>query len=180
MRRSTWHSWNGKLFESDAAAQSTDGYPRTPTVPSVSLGALHSIISRSPATDLARRHPGQQAAILLWETFSQRVHPLIKISFDWEIEQLRAIVIVLNGPDGLTFQEHAFVFGVYLSSLTSLTEDECLTLLKRSKIDLLSEFQMSCEQALAGSNFLCASDLTTLQASAMYIVSRCTGCVRSP
>lgn len=178
MRRSTWHSWNGKLFESDVAVKASDGYPRTPTVPSTSLGALQSIIITNPSMNLATRHPSQDAAMRLWDVFSQRVHPLIKISFDWEIQQLQVNITSPSGLDGLTYQEYAFVFGVYLLSVTSLTEDECLTQLERSRFAMISDYQVSCEQALACSNFLCASDLTTLQASAMYIVSHRTSYAR--
>ncbi|MCJ1435673.1 hypothetical protein MMC27_005048 [Xylographa pallens] len=164
-------SWNGKIFESATALRTNDGYPRTPVLSSTGFGALQSIICRDPHIDLARRHPAPQTATTLWDIFCRRVHPVVKISFDWEIELIRATSIAPNGPDGLSFQEHAFIFAVYLISVTSLSEDECSRLLGRPKSTLFSEFQILCEQALAGSNFLGASDITTMQASTMYIIA---------
>ena len=120
---------------------------------------------------MAGRHPTPQDATTLWDIFCRRVHPLAKISFDWELEHIRGTAIAPNGSDELTYQEHAFIFAVYYASVTSLSEDECSRLLERPKATLVSDFQMLCEQALAASNLLGASDLTTIQASILYIVS---------
>lgn len=96
---------------------------------------------------------------------------MVKISFDWELERIRATAIATNGPSRLTFQEHAFIFAVYLISVTSLSEDECSRLFGPPRSALFADFRLLCEQALAASDFLSASDLTTIQASALYIVS---------
>ncbi|MCJ1379801.1 hypothetical protein MMC17_002904 [Xylographa soralifera] len=164
-------SWNGKIFESVTALRTSDGYPRTPVLSSIGSSALQSIICRDPYIDLARRHPTPQDATALWDIFYRRVHPVVKISFNWEIEPLRATAIAPNGPNRLAFPDHAFIFAVYLISVTSLSEDECSRLLGQPKSALFSDFQILCEQALAGSNFLGASDIATIQASTMYIIA---------
>ena len=134
--------------------------------------ALQSILCRNPYIDITQRHPLPQIASALWDIFYQRVHPVCRILFNRELERIRCTAVDPNGPNGLTFQEHAFIFSVYLISVVSLSEDECSMRLEQSRLDLYSEFQMLCEQALAGSNFLGAADLITIQASIMYIVSR--------
>ncbi|KAL8951918.1 MAG: hypothetical protein Q9222_002137 [Ikaeria aurantiellina] len=131
--------------------------------------ALQSIMCREPCFNVARRHPTKQDAMTMWDIFIQRVHPLGKICFDWEIDRLRARTNTDGGSNVFTFQEHAFVFAVYLISVRSLSEDECIKLLRRSSSTLFSDFQMVCEQALSGCNFFCATDMTTLQAAMLYI-----------
>ncbi|MCJ1313113.1 hypothetical protein MMC25_006790 [Agyrium rufum] len=172
LESSTWHSWNGKLFDSTTAAHSNDGNLCMPVVSSTgTLSALQSIICRSPFMDLTKKHPLPQDAIALWDIFCQRVQPLTKLSFNWELDQFRAKSVTPEGVSGLSSPEHAFVFAVYLNSVVNLLEDECTILLGRSKSALLTEFQFLCEQALAGSNILGAADLTTIKALAMYLTA---------
>ncbi|MCJ1284842.1 hypothetical protein MMC26_004179 [Xylographa opegraphella] len=171
LESSSWYSWNGKIAESATASRLSGGYPRVPVLSSTGSLALESIICRDPYINLAGRHPVPQDATTLWNIFYQRVHPVMKISFTWEIERIRAIATAADGPAGLGFQEHAFIFAAYLISLVSLSEDECSTLLGRPKSTFCSELQLLCEQALAGSNFLGASEIIIMQASAMYMIA---------
>lgn len=133
--------------------------------------ALQSIICQAPYIDVAKSHPTPQDAATLWDVFYQRVHIVVKISFDWEMERLRVATMSPDGPGDLVSQDHALIFAIYLITVSSLSEDECSSMLNRPKLALSADFQILCEQALAGSNFLCASDLKTLQASTLYMVS---------
>lgn len=83
---------------------------------------------------------------------------------------MRASAMAPTGVDELTIEGQAFVFALYLLSVLSLTEDECLRMLGQEKPILLSQYQMLCEQALAGCDFLGSSSMTTIEASLMYIV----------
>ena len=93
-----------------------------------------------------------------------------KISFSQELEKLRASGMAQNSADELGLEGHAFLFALYLLSVLSLSEDECLKMLGAKKSILLAQYQMLCEQALAGCDFLGSSSMTTIEASLMYIV----------
>ena len=143
-----------------------------PLLPISGSRALQSIYCKVPYIDVASKHPVPEDASILWNIYCQRVHPLGKVLFDSEIDQMRAAAISPNGPSQFTVQEHAFIFAVYLLSVRSLSEDECLRLLSRPKSALFSDYQIFCEQALSGSSFFCVADFTTIQALTLYVVSR--------
>ncbi|KAL8710246.1 MAG: hypothetical protein Q9220_005177 [cf. Caloplaca sp. 1 TL-2023] len=166
LESSSWHSWNGKQLYSD-----DDAHPRMPTLAITGPNALQSIFCQEPYIDVAIKHPTGQDSTTLWDIFIQRVHPLGKICFDREIAKFRAMSITRESLHKLTIQEHAFVFAVYLISVRSLSEDECMNLFQRSSTALFSDYQMLCEQALSRSGFFCATDITTIQASTLYITA---------
>ena len=106
---------------------------------------------------------------MLWSIFDQNVDFLIKISFESELKQLRAEAVTPNPT--FSDQEYAFVFALYLITVVSLSEEECQRQLDRPRSELISRYQFLCEQALARSDFLSASNIIILRALALYIVS---------
>ena len=117
------------------------------------------------------RHPDGRLANILWETFFQNVHPLVKIFFDWEVERFRSATLSPQASKNFSNSEHALLFNIYLLSILSLSGEFCQDLLGREKSELLIEYQWLSEQALGASNFLASSDLLTLQALVLYVVS---------
>lgn len=93
------------------------------------------------------------------------------VSFKQELNLLRDKALGANGYAKLTFAEHAFIFALYIITVTSLADDECLDLLYHPKDVLLKKYQALCEQALAGSDVLGSSDVLVIEAAIMYIVS---------
>jgi len=165
MARSSWYSWNG------SATQGNDTTIRTLLTSSTGFGALQSVICRDPSIDLSFRHPSAQNAATLWDTFLQRVHPTWKVIFDQELRHMRNRATGYDGYVGLPFPDHAFLFAMYLISVTALSDEECLELLERPKRSMLVDFRLLCEQALAGSDLLGSSELRMIQAAMLYIVS---------
>jgi hypothetical protein len=68
-------------------------------------------------------------------------------------------------------QEHALFFGVYLNSVASLSDSQCLETFCQTKKLLLCQFRASFENALARADFLGRSEVILIQASVLYIVS---------
>ena len=117
------------------------------------------------------RHPAARDAEILWETFFQNVHPMLKVFFAWEVHKLRSASVTPAVDKAISYQEHALIFAIYLITAVSLSEDECKSLLGRAKIELTAEFQWLCDHALAACNFMSASDIVTLQTLTVYLVS---------
>ena len=84
---------------------------------------------------------------------------------------MRNTVTGYDGYVGLPSPDHAFLFAMYLISVTALSDEECLELLRQPKQSMLVDFRLLCEQALAGSDLLGSSELRTIQAAMLYIVS---------
>ena len=82
-------------------------------------------MSGDKSIDLAARSPSLDHAITLWETFNQRVRPVIRISFGWDLKRLQSTCINPQPPKQLNDAEQAFVFSLYLISVVSLSDDEC-------------------------------------------------------
>lgn len=133
--------------------------------------ALQSILTNNSLLDLVAGHPPQQQASVIWNTFKQRVRPIIRISFDWTLRRLESISLHPDQLKRLTNAEHALIFSLYLLGVSSLSEDECRTRLQRSKSLVLSELQMYCEQALQRTDIFCITEITVMQALTYYMVS---------
>jgi hypothetical protein len=69
----------------------------------------------------------------------------------------------------------ALMFSIYLVAVTSLTDQECETMLNESRTDLLTRYSHAIQQALANARFLKSLSLSTLQALCIYLVS-CLSC----
>lgn len=110
-------------------------------------------------------------AAFLWKTFIDNVNPVIKVSFDCELDQLREIATQPGDKQNLSYPQHAFCFAVYLHSLVTLSEQECVTAFYQSRFHLLSQYQKLYEHALAKSEFFSKSDLLLIQATGIYMGS---------
>lgn len=141
-----------------------------------SPNALQAMFGSNSSVDLAASYPSRREAITLWNIFDQRVHPLVRISFSWALKSLRSASIEIEDQKQLTDAEHAFVFSLYLLSVISLSDEDCLREMHQPRPVLLSDFQMLCEEALTRTNLLCITDITVLKALTLYMVGRHSTC----
>lgn len=65
----------------------------------------------------------------------------------------------------------ALMFGIYSMAIVTLSEDECLKTFGEEKDDLLARFQSGSRQGLINAGYLKSSDVVTLQAFTLYLVS---------
>ena len=133
--------------------------------------AFSSIICSKLPSAISAAERFQNHAQALWTTFRQRVHPLFKLLFNWELDQLESATITPGRSMQLDDAQDALVSAVYLASVVSLSGAECETKLQQSKVTLLSELQNICEGALAKTNILRMKNIVSLKALALYIVS---------
>jgi hypothetical protein len=133
--------------------------------------ALRGLLQVDHAMDLSSQHPTIHDANFLWERFLRNANPLIKIDFDWALETLRSTSTTSERRAQLKDEEHAFVFCVFLMSVVSLPQQECVRYLGQLKEDLLSHYQAICEQALSRTNIFCITNTIVIRAILLYIVS---------
>ncbi|KAJ5604682.1 hypothetical protein N7510_009836 [Penicillium lagena] len=133
------------------------------------IGALQNIIQFDDTIDLASEHPTPEKAAVLWTACNRNVIPLVKILFQWELDQMRSTALSPNATYEFLPQEHALFFAIYLNTVTSLSEDECLESLGQPKKSLLSKYREFSENAFARADFLGRSEVALVQASIFYI-----------
>ena len=170
--RFSWHSWDKQHSRLPAGGRpiSFQGLQKPQLTAQHSPPALQNILCYDDALDLSSQHPDPRESAVLWNAFCQKVNPFVKLLFDWEIDRLRAATSLPHAQRHLSSQEYALVYSTYIISATSLSDSESLASFNRSRADLLSTFQLLCEQALARSDFFGSSEVILLQASAIYIV----------
>ena len=132
--------------------------------------AFSNVICSKLSSNITATDYVQKNTQTLWTTFRQRVHPFIKILFNWELDRLEAAAGPVASSTQLDDAQDALIFSVHLACVVSLTDAECKTKLQQSKIALLSKLQSLCEDALAKTNILCMESILSLKAMAIYIV----------
>lgn len=124
----------------------------------------------SPTTeDLRDLHPSPVHIFRLWQTFIDSINPLIKMFHapTIQLKILDASADLENVSKGM----EALMFGIYAVSIKSFDENECVALFGEESSTLLARYQAGARQALLRAGFLRSSDMTVLQALALYLVS---------
>ncbi|KAI2669779.1 transcriptional regulator family: Fungal Specific TF [Penicillium roqueforti] len=104
---------------------------------------------------------------LLLSTFEENVAPILRIIHK---SALRALIqTVVTNYDELDKGSEALVFSVYFAASSSMTEEQCLTLLGESLATLTKRFRFAVEQALARAGFLHTRKLIVVQAAVLFL-----------
>ncbi|KAI9784204.1 MAG: hypothetical protein M1816_001026 [Peltula sp. TS41687] len=142
-------------------------------------GHLHSLHDHdgflfsfnSLALDLRGLHPDLSRISFCWQTFKDRVDPMIKMVHIPTTE--RFITEAKDNLDSLPKGVEALLFAIYYAAVTSLTQQECQDAFGESRHMLLAKYRFCVEQALARANFLSAQELCLLQTFVIFLI-----CVR--
>lgn len=133
--------------------------------------ALKGLMRTDHVMSLLSQHPSIHDANFLWDNFERNANPLMKIDFDWALEQMRSRSTSLEGRMQLKDEDHTFVFCLYLMSIVTIPDQECTRVLGQPKQILLSHYQAICEQALSRSNIFCITNVIVIRAILLYIVN---------
>jgi hypothetical protein len=168
-----WYSWSGaKNSGSEFDASVPDDISgKKPT--SRFLHCFPTILDPGNITDVEdtrEAYLSTKDLISLWKQYLKNVHPLVMIFFDWEIE----LIIQRAAKDltTLTHGEQAMVSAIVFIATMSLSEDQCLDLLREKKFLALARFQRVVESSLLVADFVVTSDRFVLQAFMLYLASR--------
>lgn len=109
-------------------------------------------------------------AVKLWDTFMERVEPIVKINFKWTLAHLKAAVSNEERWNALEDGERALILSTRLFAAVTLTNKECLKRFGRARALLMNECRMRCDIAFSRMNLLAIDSIATLKAFCFYIV----------
>jgi hypothetical protein len=113
-------------------------------------------------------HPSTAEKRLYWQTYCERVDPVIKI-----IHKPTIAKILLRDEDNFHISGKsatALVFAIYLSAATSLTLNEVNTYLDQDRQGVIQYYTKALEHALINANFVDSCSIETLQAFVFYLI----------
>lgn len=127
--------------------------------------------SRRTASDLRSLHPFAPGIAFLCTTYFQNVDPVFKVLHRPTVQvAVSAAADSLNaGP--LEPAQEALMFAMYFAAVTSLTPEQCQTNIGQDRDKLLAQFKYGAETALANAHFLSSTELKSLVAFVIYVVS---------
>ncbi|KAG5744811.1 hypothetical protein H9Q70_012485 [Fusarium xylarioides] len=111
----------------------------------------------------------QEEALRLWDFFMERVEPIVKISFSWNLSHLRAALSDAEKWRRLDNGDHVLILSTCLFGATSLMNQECLDLFGRTKASLTDECRVQCDMAFSRISLLAIDSISTLKAMCLYI-----------
>lgn len=154
-----WQNWLGK------------GTNKSPFTPRKRRHAFSDLIMNNEENgDLSSRHPSPGQAATLWSVFTQRVDPIVRVTFTWKMRDIQLRSTDPENVKHLSASEHAFVLAIYFISIASLSDEECHNILQESRASLLHQYHALCEEALLRSNLFCITDLIVIKALIFYMV----------
>lgn len=119
---------------------------------------------------LSTLHPPQAQIFRLWHIYLDNVNPILKVTHTPTLESrlLNAAIDVTSLANDKPLE--ALMFSIYCVAIVSLQDEECQSLFAGRKDELLSKYQLACQQALQNCRILRATDLDSLVALFMYLV----------
>ncbi|OCK77075.1 C6 transcription factor [Lepidopterella palustris CBS 459.81] len=168
-----WSNLGGEPHhpEEDGIAESTDGsniYESDLFVGSPEPTGL-APNAQSQIEDFACFHPPVQILSKLWDIYVDRADPMMKLlhlpTF-WS-----SLMNALHHPQHISRSLMAVIFAFYLTTISSLEEDECQSLLGGPKSITFMRYKLAARQALTNAGFLHTSSPMTLRAYAMFLMA---------
>jgi hypothetical protein len=131
---------------------------------------LFGITSRVPS--LTALHPQPVHIFRLWQTFLDNVNPLSKVIHAPTVQH--QILEASANLEKVSRSMESLMFAIYATSVNSMDNRECETMLGESKQILLTRFVKAAERALIRACFLKSTELVVLQALTLFLVSNST------
>ncbi|KAK9330883.1 fungal-specific transcription factor domain-containing protein [Lipomyces starkeyi] len=114
-------------------------------------------------------HPQPVQILQMWQTFIDNVNPLVKLLHAPTVQQL--IVEASGRLDKLSGSTEALMFAIYHSSVVSLRDEDCESMMGESRSVLLARYSTATQQALINAGVLRTANLMVLQALTLYLLS---------
>jgi hypothetical protein len=121
-------------------------------------------------TTIRSLHPDPVQIFKLWQSYLDNINPLVKVFHAPTVQQL--ILDSTGNLDDVPRNVEALLFAMYCISVESLSEGECMAMLRQPKSSALRLFRYGAQCALTNASLLRSSDLLVLQAFTLFIVGR--------
>ena len=124
-----------------------------------------------PAEKLRPSHPSPHHMSMLCTLYTRNCDPVFKVLHIPTLEKLvaNASANMQNMPFGNHVE--ALLFAMYYSATTSLTEEQCHQCFQDSREYLLAKYRAATEAALTNADLINTTELGTLQALVIFLVS---------
>ena len=121
-------------------------------------------------TSVTDLHPSTLHTFQLWQIYIDNINTLLKITHVPTVQAqiIEATSQLHQAPKNI----EALMFGIYLSAITSLDEEEVQRRFQEDRRELLSRYFHGCQQALINAGFMRMNDPICLQAFVLYLVCR--------
>ncbi|KAJ6056809.1 uncharacterized protein N7446_007700, partial [Penicillium canescens] len=113
-------------------------------------------------------HPSSTTTFFLWQTYLERVHPVLKIIHAPCVQ--RQIIEFLQEVISDSSPIHCLLFAIYYTAVVALTTEECKKALGCDRPTSLQRYRKSIETALTQADYQKSTDITVLQAFTLYTV----------
>ena len=140
--------------------------PGTTHVPGNHQGFVFGFSSQN--INLLSLHPLPGQIQAYWNTYKDRVDPLVKVLHIPTIES--TILSASSHLSNLSKGFEALLFAIYYGATTSLNPADCLSQFGEERSVLLSRYRFAIEQALARANFLTTEEIIVLQAFVIFLI----------
>lgn len=105
----------------------------------------------------------------LWQIYLDKVNPLLKVTHTPTLQP--RIIEAASDVANIDPTLQALLFSIYCVSIMSLADNECFTLFRSPKKDLLAGYKSACHQALLECGAWSDGDIDSLTALYLYLVS---------
>lgn len=122
----------------------------------------------SQNVDLLSLHPLPNQIAEYWETYKDRVDPLVKVLHIPSIEP--TVLSAASHLSNLSKGFETLIFTIYYAAVTSLDPPQCKQKFGEEKTVLLSRYRFGIEQALARAGFLTTEEIVVLQAFVIFLI----------
>lgn len=121
------------------------------------------------STNLTHLHPYPVRIFQLWQKFVDNVNPLVKIL---HIPMVQKSILSASGDlTCVSKQTEALMFSIYSLAVTFMTDVDCENMMGEQRSTLLSRYHNAAKQALMVANWIKSSNLLTLQAFTLLLMS---------
>ncbi|TIA05342.1 hypothetical protein D6C82_00268 [Aureobasidium pullulans] len=135
-----------------------------------------SLILGASTVNLADKHPDPACLMWLWQTFLENVNAPVKILHIPTVQKI--ILGVASGlSKALPANKEALCFCIYLIAICSVphcNHDECERIMGQPMDESINLYTGLAQQALVNARFIQKPNFTTLQAFALFLVSKRT------
>ena len=127
--------------------------------------------SISSSTDTPLKHPSLEHVTLLFDLYLTNMDPIYKVLHKPTLELFvkEAVQDLGSIPGGRPME--ALMFVIYFASINSLTKEQCFTLFGEERSVLWARSKQNAERALVKADLLNSTELPTLQAFVIFLVS---------
>lgn len=122
----------------------------------------------SQNVDMLSLHPLPNQIAAYWETYKDRVDPLVKVLHIPSIEP--TVLSAASHLSNLSKGFESLLFTIYYAAVTSLDPAQCQQKFGEEKPVLLARYRFGIEQALARANFLTTEEIVVLQAFVIFLI----------